>query len=245
MPAYAASKDYAYNSETETILANDKADLAEAWEGTECGQSFQYRPLTSFDLFAECVVCCFCLYSSGWDGKCWILGRLWAAACLLINVFQTPFQVFVAVQDTGMSQHMCSIQFLNSFLRSIFVYENQGRCSPFLHLWWSELPDGFTTSDPHYRLIGMKSTHRDGMVERLVILLRWVFPKIGVGPPNHPILIGFSIINHPVWGYSYFWKHPYTLDMKDLWLPDELSSRYQRWIGIQKAKKPGFLPLPF
>ena len=64
-PAYAASKDYAYNSETETILANDKADLAEAWEGTECGQSFQYRPLTSFDLFAECVVCCFCLYSSG------------------------------------------------------------------------------------------------------------------------------------------------------------------------------------
>lgn len=31
--AYAASKDYAYNSETETIVANDKADLAEAWEG--------------------------------------------------------------------------------------------------------------------------------------------------------------------------------------------------------------------
>ena len=38
----------------------------------------------------------------------------------------------------------------------------------------------------------------------------WVFPKqIGVGPPNHPILIGFSIINHPFWGFSpYFWKHP-------------------------------------
>ena len=27
----------------------------------------------------------------------------------------------------------------------------------------------------------------------------WVFPKIGV-PPNHPILIGFSVINHPFWG---------------------------------------------
>ena len=26
-----------------------------------------------------------------------------------------------------------------------------------------------------------------------------MFPKIGV-PPNHPILIGFSIINHPFWG---------------------------------------------
>ena len=27
----------------------------------------------------------------------------------------------------------------------------------------------------------------------------WMFPKIGV-PPNHPLLIGFSIINHPFWG---------------------------------------------
>ena len=31
----------------------------------------------------------------------------------------------------------------------------------------------------------------------------WVFPKIGV-PPNHPILIGFSIINHPFWGTIIF-----------------------------------------
>ncbi len=31
----------------------------------------------------------------------------------------------------------------------------------------------------------------------------WVFPKIGV-PPNHPILIGFSIINHPFWGTTIF-----------------------------------------
>ena len=29
-----------------------------------------------------------------------------------------------------------------------------------------------------------------------------MFPKIGV-PPNHPILIGFSIANHP------FWKDPF------------------------------------
>ena len=32
---------------------------------------------------------------------------------------------------------------------------------------------------------------------------KWVLPKIGV-PPNHPILIGFSIINHPFWGTSIF-----------------------------------------
>ena len=30
-----------------------------------------------------------------------------------------------------------------------------------------------------------------------------MFPKIGV-PPNHPILIGFSIINHPFWGTPIF-----------------------------------------
>ena len=31
-----------------------------------------------------------------------------------------------------------------------------------------------------------------------------VFPKIVGFPPNHPISIGFSIINHPFWGTSIF-----------------------------------------
>ena len=30
------------------------------------------------------------------------------------------------------------------------------------------------------------------------LILIWMFPNIVV-PPNHPILIGFSIINHPFW----------------------------------------------
>ena len=29
------------------------------------------------------------------------------------------------------------------------------------------------------------------------------------GTPKSSILIGFSIINHPILGYPYFWKHPY------------------------------------
>ena len=33
----------------------------------------------------------------------------------------------------------------------------------------------------------------------------WVFPKT----PKSSILIGFSIINHPFWGYPYSWKHPF------------------------------------
>ena len=31
----------------------------------------------------------------------------------------------------------------------------------------------------------------------------WMFPKIVV-PPNHPILIGYSIINYPFWGTPIF-----------------------------------------
>ena len=31
------------------------------------------------------------------------------------------------------------------------------------------------------------------------------------GTPKSSILIGFSIINHPFWGYHYFWKHPYNV----------------------------------
>ena len=32
------------------------------------------------------------------------------------------------------------------------------------------------------------------------------------GTPKSSIFIGFSIINHPFWGfYPYFWKHPYSL----------------------------------
>ena len=39
----------------------------------------------------------------------------------------------------------------------------------------------------------------------------WVFPKIGVFPPNHPILIRFSIILTIHFGGKspYFWEHPH------------------------------------
>ena len=30
------------------------------------------------------------------------------------------------------------------------------------------------------------------------------------GTPKSSILIKFSIINQPFWGYPYFWKHPYV-----------------------------------
>ena len=38
------------------------------------------------------------------------------------------------------------------------------------------------------------------------------FRKWWVFPPNHPFLIGFSIINYKpsILGYPYFWKHPFV-----------------------------------
>ncbi len=38
------------------------------------------------------------------------------------------------------------------------------------------------------------------------------------GTPKSSILIGFSIITHPFWGFScYFWKHPSKLNRIELW----------------------------
>ena len=40
----------------------------------------------------------------------------------------------------------------------------------------------------------------------------WVNPKIGV-PTNHPILIGFSIISHPLWGPTPIFGNTYAYIM--------------------------------
>ena len=52
-------------------------------------------------------------------------------------------------------------------------------------------------------------TFRDGAVP-------WIY-VMGVsenrGTPKSSILKGFSVINHPFWGYPYFWKHPYISEV--------------------------------
>ena len=32
------------------------------------------------------------------------------------------------------------------------------------------------------------------------IIFMWVFPKIGVGPPNHPFFIGVPLVSPPILG---------------------------------------------
>ena len=64
----------------------------------------------------------------------------------------------------------------------------------------------------------------------------WVFPKIGV-PPNHPILIGFSIIiNHPFWGTPIFdvWKHPYGFNLS------MSLTKKSPWSSVQKKTRPAW-----
>ena len=49
------------------------------------------------------------------------------------------------------------------------------------------------------------------------VIIHLDVPKIGGKPPKSSILIGFSIINHPFWGFSpYFWKHPFTKYQQDI-----------------------------
>ena len=55
-------------------------------------------------------------------------------------------------------------------------------------------------------------------------------------PLKSSILIGFSIINHPFWGYLYFWKHPDTLP--------ETSSSHLKMDGFGRRSSP-FGPPPF
>ena len=43
-----------------------------------------------------------------------------------------------------------------------------------------------------------------------VNLFIWVFPKIGVGPKMDGLFHGSNpIFQWMIWGYHYFWKHPY------------------------------------
>ena len=46
---------------------------------------------------------------------------------------------------------------------------------------------------------------------------RRLIPKIVGFPPKSSILIGFSIINHPFWGYPYFWKHLHVRSPAGWW----------------------------
>ena len=68
---------------------------------------------------------------------------------------------------------------------------------------------------------------KKSMIIRMVNLFQskpkiiWMSPKIGV-PRNHPILIGFSIINHPCLGYPYFQKPPYISQFGFFVLPKNL-----------------------
>ena len=54
------------------------------------------------------------------------------------------------------------------------------------------------------------SVRQTSEIYRWFLQYIWMFPKIGMGPPNHPILNRFfHYFHHPFWGIPIFWKHPY------------------------------------
>ena len=42
-----------------------------------------------------------------------------------------------------------------------------------------------------------------------------VEPKIGVKPPKWMVYNGKPLLKWMIWGYHYFWKHPYTYNSPD------------------------------
>lgn len=206
--AYAASKDYAYNSETETIVANDKADLAEAWEGHRMWPKFgilTFDILWLLSISVLFVVFAFIPQVEMEHAESWEDYEL-QLACW--SMFSKPLFKFLLRFKI---QHMCSIPLPHSCAAylSMKTYENQGRCSPCLRLLWSELRDGFTTSDPH-----IDSHHFECLFHCAAAFCT-------------------SKSCHKLGWLKHGWFSWDTLDMK-WWLPGWIS-RYQRWIGIQKA----------
>ena len=66
-------------------------------------------------------------------------------------------------------------------------------------------------------------------VSYVIDMYIWMFPKIVV-PPNHPILIGFSMVFHykpSILGYHFFWKHPYVYIYPPGW--GKRKSSTQKW----------------
>ena len=94
------------------------------------------------------------------------------------------------------------------------------------HLLWPYVPHHSCSSYPWCHL---SQQHSEGIGTRTARISAWLACKrlpqshrengvfllhMGVsknnGTPKSSILIGFSIINHPFWGFSpYFWKYPY------------------------------------
>ena len=53
------------------------------------------------------------------------------------------------------------------------------------------------------------------------------------GTPKSSIFIGFSSINHPFWGYPYFWKHPYVYNyIPTRWLNVTFLSIFVLWLDV-------------
>ena len=98
----------------------------------------------------------------------------------------------------------------------------------------------------------------NGLGLGLVVVLEKPILQMGVSKnsvtPKSSILIGFSILNHPFWGYPYFWKHPdsystekgwksHDITLKDalftleLWYTNHVLKMSSRWNGERPREK--------
>ena len=78
------------------------------------------------------------------------------------------------------------------------LWSHGGHC-PMVSWWWKMLPKNHVVFFINHQVPLKMTKSPKPKSPSLPYFLYWMFPKIVV-PPNHPILIGFSIINHPFWG---------------------------------------------
>ena len=75
--------------------------------------------------------------------------------------------------------------------------------------------------------------------EILLCSLKWVFPKMVGFPPNHPFLIGFSmILHHPFWG-----KNPPIFGSTPIFVELFVPQGRQRFQASMRRRSPSSAPL--
>ena len=130
-----------------------------------------------------------------------------------LTMLESKVYIIRSKIDLRLSSHFKSYRFMvvwDSFDRTLH------QLTPLNPLTW------IATTSPHswkMLIIDQPTVLRQGTSQKRFLMGKspiWnhptgcgCFQKYGKTPQIIPCLIGFSIINHPFWGFSpYFWKHP-------------------------------------
>ena len=85
---------------------------------------------------------------------------------------------------------------------------------PWSSPWLSQKHQRYTLTGSHSKTLQIQL-----YTCRLMVVI-WMFPKIGV-PPKWMVYNGKPLLKWMIWGYHYFWKHPYSTLQKTNIAPEK------------------------